>query len=191
MNKIVLAFSLLVANIGYSQNSIEWDGTYKLELSDFKSPATQIGDVAMYSLHMPSGIDFSFAMSNVEFMFTKNFNSKVNTVFSQESSSIVAPDIETAESLVNFANYQFDLAELYARKLRKKISEEKGTFSNASFLKPLYDSIQNEFSNRFTLMAKESDLGRNRDLLEKEHALVLEEIQELSQFCKTCKLAKK
>lgn len=130
-------------------------------------------------------------MSNAEFMFTRNFNSKVNCVFNKEASSLVAPNDKIAEDLVAFARYEFDLSELYARKFRKKLYEEKSTFSGVNFVKPAFDEMQKEFNSRDTMAGKTTDLGRNREELSKLHREVLAEIELLSDFCKTCKPAKK
>ena len=134
-----LAFFFIVKG----QNTIEWDGIYQLRLSDFQSPATQIGGVTIYSLHSAASFDFSFSMSSGEFMFTKNFNPKVNCSFNRGAASMVAPDSARANDLLSFARYEFDLAELYARKFRKRLYEEKDAFSDASFFQPIYDSVQN------------------------------------------------
>ncbi len=124
-------------------------------------------------------------------MFTKNFNSKVNCTFNRDAASLVAPDSLTAMDLLDFARFEFDLSELYARKFRKKIYEEKGAFSEASFFRPLYDKIQQEFTERHTIAGQESDLGRNKEKLNELHQAVLKEIEQLSDFCKLCKPPKK
>lgn len=130
-------------------------------------------------------------MSNAEFMFTKNFNSKVNCSFNRSAAAIVAQDSTTAIDLLHFARYQFDLSELYARKLRKKLFEEKAVLSDVSFFKPIHDEIQNELTERNTVAGKTAELGRNRVELEKLHDEVLREIEQLSDFCKNCKPPKK
>jgi hypothetical protein len=191
MIKNLLFLLLLVSTTAVSQNSIDWNGEYPIELSDFQSPATQIGGTNLYSIHSSCGIEFAFTMSSVEFLFTKNFNSKVNNVFKRNSSSLVAPDSEIAACLVKFSQYEFDLAELYARKFRKKIMEEKSSFSNANFFKPLYDDIQKELAERDTNAGKETDLGRKPDKLKALHEQVLNEIKALPDFCKECKISKK
>ncbi|MFM7430975.1 MAG: hypothetical protein ACKO1F_13880, partial [Flammeovirgaceae bacterium] len=56
-----------------AQNSIEWDGVYQLRVTDFKSPSSKAGESNIYSLHTTANMDFSFQMTNAEFMFTKNF----------------------------------------------------------------------------------------------------------------------
>lgn len=191
MTKTLTILFALISSIIYSQDKIDWDGKYQLELTDFKSPSTQIGNTNLYSLNTPSGIEFSFSMSNMEFLFTKNFNSKVSNSFKPNASSLVAPDEKTANDLKNFAKYQFDLSELYARKLRKRLYEEKGAFTNADFFKPIYDEIQNEFTQRMTTAGKETDMGRNPEKLKVLHQQILIEIQELSNFCKACKTPSK
>lgn len=136
-------------------------------------------------------MDFSFYMSNAEFMFTKNFNSKVNCTFKRDAALLVAPDSLTAMDLLSFARYEFDLSELYARKFRKKIYEGKGAFSNVSFLQPIYNDIQAEFTKEHTAAAAATDLGRNKETLKELHDEVLKGIQELPDFCKACKPQKK
>jgi hypothetical protein len=187
---LILAF-IALTSVVKAQSSLDWDGNYQLQLSDFQSASTQIGSVNMYSLHTASGIDFSFAMSNAEFMFTKNFNTKVNCSFKRDAASLIAPDSSFAMDLVNFARYEFDLSELYARKLRKRLYEEKGAFSNINFFKPVYDDIQKELIERHALAGKQTELGRNKEKLNELRLEVLKEIETLSDFCKICKPPKK
>ena len=192
MNRIV--FVILFAGLtkaGFTQNIIDWDGIYQLQLSDFRAKTSQIGDVNMFSLHSSAQMNFAYNMSSYEFMFTKNFNSKVSCTFTRDAASIIAPDDETAQHLLKFAQYEFDLAELYARRFRKKLFDEKGAFSNASFFKPLYDAIHKEFVERYDNAAKETEIGKNQSELDRLHTEVLREIQELSEFCKQCKPTKR
>lgn len=187
-------FSLIFCCLTFlslSQNIIEWDGNYKLQLSDFQSSANQIGKTNIYSLNSGAIIDFAYAMSSGEFMFTKNFNSKVNCCFHREMAGIIAPDSATAYDLLGFAQFGFDLSELYARKLRKKIYEEKGAFSDPAFFKPLFEENQAELNARLSKASLETDLGRNKLKLTELHREVLLEIGQFSDFCKECKPPKK
>ncbi len=192
MNRILLLFSWIL--LGYtviSQNEIEWDGVYELQITDFKSNATKIGNVDIYSMHTGSSMGFSYQMSAGEFMFTKNFNSRVYCTINQLSASLVAPDSIVANDLLNFARYEFDLSELYARKFRKRLFEEKRTFSSGNFFDPIFDEIQHEYTERHAIAATDTDLGRNKLKLNELHNKVLEEISELSEYCKSCKPPKK
>src|SRR5688500_13913553 len=84
---LTLSYSSVIAHTG-----VEWDGKYQLQFSAFQSPTTRIGGGNIYSLFGGSSFDFAFHMSNAEFMFTKNFNSKVNCTFKRNLASLVAPD---------------------------------------------------------------------------------------------------
>lgn len=191
MRQLFIVFFFTFVSTVKGQNTIEWDGNYQLQLSDFQSSTTQVGGTNIYSLHTASSMDFSFYMSNGEFMFTKNFNSKVNCSFNRNAASLVAPDSLIATDLLSFARYEFDLSELYARKFRKRLFEEKGAFSDVNFFRPIYDEIQREFTERHTLAGRTTDLGRDREKLKQLHQEVLSEIEQLVDFCKTCKPPKK
>lgn len=191
MKKLFAIALLSFASSAFAQNMIEWDGKYQLKLSDFKSPATQIGNVSMYSIQSNAVIDYAVQMSNYEFMFTKNFNSKINCSIKREGALLIATDTAMAMQLLSFAQYDFDLAELYARKLRKRFYEEKGAFSNISYFQPLYDEVYAEYVKRHGLAGKETDIGRDSEKLKQLHTAVLQEIDELPDFCKTCKPRKK
>lgn len=188
---LLITFLFLFPHKSLAQNNIDWDGIYLLVLTDFQSAASQIGDVTIYSLNTAATIDFAFQMTNGEFMFTKNFNSKVGCTFHKNAASLVAPDTLTAMDLLNFARFDFDLTELYARKFRKKLYESKGAFSDASFFRPIFDTIQKEYSERHTLAARDTDIGRESLKLVILHDAVRAEIAELSEFCKSCKPVKK
>jgi hypothetical protein len=191
MRVVLVAVFLFTAIFSTAQNTIEWDGVYVLQLSDFQARTTQIGNVNAYSLHAPAGFDFSFYMTNAEFMFTKNFNAKVNCSFKRPSASIIAADSAMANELLNFARYSFDLSELYARKFRKELFEKKGAFSNVTFFQPIYDGIQKQYVERHDMAVMTTELGRKHDELATLHEEVKKEIAELPDFCKTCKPPKK
>ncbi|HYF69290.1 MAG TPA: hypothetical protein VD884_14195 [Ohtaekwangia sp.] len=191
MKEAVIVVLLLMAINAKGQNIITWNENYKLQLSDFQAGTTQVGNVNIYSLHTASRMEFSFHMSNYEFMFTKNFNSKVSCTFTRNAASLIAPDEEIAASLINFAQFEFDLSELYARKFRKQLYENKGAFSQVTFFEPIYNNLQQEFVTRHAQAAKETDVGRNQTKLTQLHNEVWEEINALSFYCKTCKPPKR
>jgi len=191
MRFILILLAVTAALCVNGQNQFEWDGVYALQLSDFQSSATELGNESMLSVNTGGHIGFSFYMSNAEFMFTKNFNPKVTCTFNRNAASIVAPDSASALKLVNLARYDFDLAELYARKFRKELYLNKGAFSSASFFQPIFDKIQKEYQERHIQASKEARLGFNEEKLKELHAQVITEIAELSDFCKTCKPSKR
>ncbi len=112
-NFFIIFFIFLIHTL-CAQKLIDWSLDYKLQLSDFQSSASHIGSGNTFSLRSSAGMSFLFSMSNYEFMFTKNFNSKVSCTFTRNAAILIAPDSIFANQLVNFAQYEFDLTELYA-----------------------------------------------------------------------------
>jgi hypothetical protein len=96
-----------------------------------------------------------------------------------------------ALQMVQFGQYSFDLSELYSRKFRKELFEQKGAFSDPNFFQPIYNNLQTEMNNVHARVGKATDLGRNESLLKHEHEQVLAEIALLSDFCRECKPPKK
>lgn len=187
---LLLSFTILPF-VSLAQDKIEWSPESKIQLEDFQSDGTEIGNTTSYSINVASGFTFSFSMSRSEFMFTKNFNTKVDCSFDKKLSYLVAPDTMVAQQLVAFAQFQFDLSELYARKFRKELYEQKGTFSNVQFFKTSFDKIQEEYNLRLLAANKSTEMGENSIKLAALREEVLEEINQLQDFCKSCKTPKK
>jgi len=185
---VILIF--LFGNV-YSQTEIDWSLDYQLKFSDFEPPGVQIGNGNMYSLYSGATFGFSFQMSSYQYMFTRKFNDKIACYFNKQSASLNAPDSLIAGNLLAYAQFSFDLSELYARKFRKEIYENKSTFSSNEIFKEAFDKWQNEYAKRFAEVGQQTDIGQNTEELELLHQEVLNEIEELSEFCKTCKPKKK
>lgn len=192
MKLLLISLFTILPFCAFAQDKLEWSDNYILTLSDFRSVETEINkDLKSYSVQSGAQIEFSYQMSSYEFMFTKNFNSKATAVFHRNAAYIVSVDSSSAQPLVDYAQYNFDLTELYTRKFRKRILEEKGAFSNTQFFQPIYDQLQREMSAENARVSKLTDLGSKSELLELERTKVLAEIHLLGDYCKTCKPPKK
>ena len=109
-------------------------------------------------------MDFSFQMSAYEFMFTKNFNSKVKTTFNRNLAVITATDtLDGPLQLVKYAQFYFDLTELYTRKFRQELYEQKGAFSDVSFFQPIFNRLQEELQAENARVSKATDLEQMRN----------------------------
>ena len=174
------------------QTEIPWKENYQLTFEDFQSKQTKV-DPSKTSFFIQPGmtIGFSFMMTNYEFMFTKNFNSKVNTVFNKSLATISAPDTVTVNYLLDYARYSFDLHELYARRFRQQIFQKKSAFSDAVFFQPIFDQLHQEMSAENSRVLDETQFGANRQRLILEHQKVRIQLLELSDFCLDCKPPKK
>lgn len=192
MDKYIFLFLFFFLHFpSQAQFILEWEEGYDLRLRDFRSDQSEVNPrLASIAFSSGTNLDFAFHMSSAEFMFTKNFNSKVTAEFSPESAVIAAPDTASAMHLLNFGRYSFDLTELYARKFRKEIYEQKKAFSGVSLFQPIYNKLQQEMATEHARVMKETELGSKRDLLQKERDAVRRQISELPDFCKACKPGK-
>jgi len=188
-----LLILLLLSSFAIGQESkIEWSPNYQIQIDDFKPSRVDINQ-SITAISVSSGVmvDFAVQMSNIEFMFTKNFNAKLVCSFNKESASITAPDSLKAGKLLKLVQFDFDLSELYTRKMRKELFENKKMFSNVTFFQPYFDKMNAARNKISSEIYTASNFGENSTFLEKEHAAIKEEINLLSDFCKECKPPKK
>lgn len=190
--RLSLLFFVLANSLFSQENRMEWVPDYPFKIEDFQGSKTTISE-DIDKVFVQSGVmlDFAFQMSNIEFMFTKNFNSKVSCTFLSDAAVIMAPDGIEAKKLLALVAFDFDLSELYARKIRKELFENKKTFSDATFFQPYFDKMiaeRNKISSRVYL---ETDFGNKEALLKKEHEVVKSELIAFSDFCMQCKPPKK
>lgn len=190
---LFLLLFLLGVSPNWAQDEIiEWTANYELNLSDFKNPESEIASSVSNSF-VQSGatVEIGFQMSSISFMFTKNFNNKVTSKFYKKAAFLFAVDTLNAKRLVRLSQFDFDLTELYARKIRKELYENKKTFSKGDFFQPYFEKMIEELNSVSGKVYKDSEFGLKMDIVEKEHERVLTEIKELSDFCKDCKPPKR
>jgi len=190
-----LLFTIILGlyfSIGLSQTISNWAPDYELTLDDFQSPQTEINEeLTNYSIFLGTNMNFDFHMSAYQFVFTKNFNSKVKVTLNKGASVITAPNLLSAQYLIKYGQYNFDLTELYARKFRKEMYLQKGAFSDISFFQPIFKKIQEEMNAENARVFKATEMGKKEQLLKEEHEKILLEINTLSDFCLECKPPKK
>lgn len=100
-------------------------------------------------------------------------------------------EVDDTKECVRPGRYEFDLCELYARKFRKSLFENKGAFSNANFFQPIFDELQSEYVVSISNAQQLTEIGRSTARLKELHQQVKKELGELAAFCKTCKPSKK
>lgn len=183
---LILLFSIFQIAQSNAQSVIVWSAESPLKVSDFmaKSPSNS-GN--LYGCQASCSIDFGFRMSAASFMLTKNFNNKVKAVFTRITSYLVANTEEQKQPLVAYSQCIFDVTELYARKFRKRLFEEKKAFSNSEFYANVQEELQKELQARENYIQTATKLGQNTEELTKIRTQVLVEIAELSDYCYDCK----
>lgn len=192
MKYFFLLFTLIFSFNVFGQSKILWNPGFELSFSDFQSPQSVI-DPNLRSYAIQSGImlELGYQMTGYEMMFTKNFNSKIKATFNPKTAAIIAISSQMANDMVYYAIVEFDLAELYARKLRRELFINKKSFSDFSIFEMFYNKNYERMSIEATTLLNESNIGRNKDLLNAKHLEILNEIEQLSDFCYDCKPVKK
>jgi hypothetical protein len=116
--------------------------TYQLQLTDFQSQATQSGtwNITQYPYCFKPWFWIHHKQYSVPIK-------KVNCSVQRDAASLIAPDTIKANKLLQFASYEFDLSELYARKLQE-IYEQKGSF------KGTYTTNQKKFIEEHAMASK-------------------------------------
>ena len=183
-------FALLLSFIAFtsfSQVRTEWEEGYKLSVLDFQTEAPKNQEGQGQTYYLAANLDFNYARSNSEYMLTKNFNKNVTAFFMPANSWLQQG--EGTEILLKYAQMDFDLLELYARKLRQRFHNQKNAFSNPNFFQQAHDEVNAAMVTRRVEMqnaAAESD-SKGAAF----HEQVLKEIAALAEFCQECKPAKK
>ncbi|MBF9254332.1 hypothetical protein I2I11_13585 [Pontibacter sp. 172403-2] len=185
IKKLTPFIFLFFAFQAMGQTKVEWQEGRKLAASDFTGQAPETHSSQSY--YLAANLEFGYAMSNYEFMLTKNFNKNVTVYFNPAASWL--QEGEDTENLLKYAQMDFDLMELYARKLRKRVYEAKGTFSNYNFFQQAQEEIQAEMAKRQSDMYASTSF--DKDKMEAYHQQILTEIAALPDFCKACKPARK
>jgi len=188
MHRIFIAlFLILTAFTGSAQIKTEWKEGYKLSVLDFTAEAPKNREGQGQTYYLAANLDFGYAMSSYEFMLTKNFNKNVTAFFMPANSWL--QEGEGTETLLQYAQMDFDLLELYARKFRQRLYEEKNAFSNPNFFQETYNGINAEMASRHVEM--QNAVAESDSKGAAFHEQVLKEVAALAEFCKDCKPPKK
>lgn len=191
MEKLILI--ALALSIGYTtiaQTRIEWSPNVTITESSFQSNAPTMPEDNMQQFDFSSTFELNFQMLGLQFAFTKNFNSYVEAYYVPSLSWKESGDLD--EQILQIANLQFDLVELYARKCRKRMYESKKLGSDVNFFSYILEQINNEHHKEIAVI--QSELRTNKDVslyLKNKNEEVNAQIDELSDFCKQCKPSKK
>ncbi len=190
--KTVLMLSIItIAQFVFSQTTIEWEASRIISPEDFQGTPPQMVEDNMQSYSFDLHMDLSYQMANLQFAFTKNFNSYITAYYTPENSWMESG--ESTRYLLACANIQFDLAELHARKFRKRIFENKKAASNQNFFNTHYNQVSNEMNDRQSqFMSEMNAAGYDWNAVYlKWDQTINEEINLLSEFCRSCKPIKK
>lgn len=183
MNRIIIGLILLIISITetFGQNLQEgqkrWSTEQKLTIDDFKIKISDNSNDAVYSQFM-----ISHAIGGFDFM-KRNLNQKIENIFLGNASWIDTTKITKIQKQIAFQQMQFDLAEIHARKFRKRTLENKKKISKGfDIINQINNEIMTEFSESRLQLIKETEGGQNEEKIGEWKEKITTELKELYEF---------
>ncbi|MBW7674390.1 DUF922 domain-containing protein [Chryseobacterium chendengshani] len=176
--KCIFLALLLIYGTAWSQR-IEWGPEKKLVWNNFKSKINnQYGkDIVAYT---HCGWVYSVVKSS-----NPKGAAKVNieTVFNEDKSW--KDDKRINDYVLNHEQKHFDIAEIYARKIRKEIIEKiKTTSDYDKFFQTLYNRIVKDYKNFQALYDGVTEHGMNKEKQAEYDILISSELEQLKNYQK-------
>jgi len=153
---IFLFFSVIFPSANEDEK-IAWNENQKLSWSDFKAPPKGNGFVASTS----SGISFSYNFSYKETGEIIDLDVSITSYFYPEKSWFITS--EASEYILKHEQTHFDISELHARILRKKISEASFSKNLKEEIEAIYKSVEDKRRAMQHLFDGESDHSKIKE----------------------------
>ena len=152
---LTIILTLGVTFICYAQDNPDfllWNSNHKLTIDDFgikKSNSKSGLSFAQFTIeHNVSGLDF----------MTKKFNKKVKNSIIKSASWI--DTTQNVELSLKYQQTLFDIAEIYTRKFRKELQENRKQIAKGiSIVNDLNAKLSSEFAKRRLQYDSETELG--------------------------------
>lgn len=175
---LFVAFQILLVSQTFSQKNedvLYWSAERKLTEKDFEIKTTSDSLSQSNSL-----FTISFKISGFDFL-AKNLNNRVENYFLKSASQINV--ISGIKETLRYQQTHFDINEIYARKFRKALKEnKKSIIKGFKIIEDLNNQIISDCSKRRALYDVETKIGTD-DFKQKEWEIIIEkELQELSDF---------
>lgn len=183
MNRIVIGLILTISsiNVTFGQNLQEgqkrWSSDQKLTIEDFKIKISDENNDIVFSQFM-----ISHSIGGFDFM-KRNLNQKIENIFLGNASWIDTTKVADIPRQIEFQQMQFDLAEIHARKFRKRALENKGQIAKGfDIVNQINNDIMTEFSKSRLVLVKVTESGRNERKLAEWKEKIETELKELDEF---------
>lgn len=185
--KILIALLwLLSATLSEAQNVLEWSADYQLQASDFQGTAPDSPQLEPGS----GSFSVSYEFGGINLITTRNLNKNVSAQFQRKASYIATNDKATIQRVLKYQQLIFNLYELQARRLRQKFFEKRGVLLTKG-ASVLHQEAAAEHAELLSKIQDETFYGSSSEEIDRWNQWVLQEIDKLSDFCKTCKPSKK
>lgn len=175
---LMVLLSIVFLINGYSQDNPDflfWSSSHRLTTNDFGIKQTNLKPGTSFAQFT---IDYS--VNGFDFM-TKNFNKKVKNAIIKSASWI-----DTTQHVASSLRYQqtlFDMAEVYVRKFRKELRDNrKQLIKGLNIVKEIDSKISSDFAKRRLAYDSETETGNNEKQQLYWEEQLKKELQELSDY---------
>ena len=180
MKKLLrLTFLLFSVTFIFAQSNTHdeefWSNQNKLTIADYQ--------VTTDNLENPvkSQINLSWQLMGFS-VLNKNFNQNVTNKFIR-SASLINPDLPNVKELLYYQQINFDMAEVYARKMRKDLFINKSKlWKGFDFATKILNDNLHEFYKVQLLMDRDTNGGLDAEKVMKWKTLIDTELNNSNQF---------
>lgn len=172
----ILAFLFCTISFQTGEAVISWEDDYKLSWSDFKGkPKPNSGAVA----ETASGISFGFSVKELNSNVV-SYTAEVHAYFSVEKSWFHKD--KASDYILNHEQLHFDITELFARKFRKEIAQQKVSNDIKAKLKVIYKKHVTDLGTMQKRYDAETDHSKKIDAQQRWQLFIKKELDKLSKF---------
>lgn len=173
----------------FAQEYELWEKDFELTMDNYSS---LLGErkYAEGKLLFRNGIDIRFVYNSslLDTTFLKELNASVFTGFFEFKSMLEGSGDFSEEDLVRLANVQFDLAELFARRIRRFFSETPMIWSSQRQMAQWFDKFYKKWQKANWKLMRKSKFGTDHEVLQDWNHRISEELTELEGYCYSCSL---
>ncbi|MEF9476420.1 hypothetical protein OWR28_00365 [Chryseobacterium sp. 1B4] len=172
---LLLFFPLMFFSQDLQPDEFVWSKERKLRKEDYKLITHN------ENISIKSAISFSYQLRGYNAL-SNNFNRKILNKFSSNASSL-NPNASNIPAMIEYQQVNFDLAEVYARRMRKDLLIHKNTiWKGFAYANEMFNSLTAEYVKAQGLLDSETNYGLNAQKLEDWKQKIKTELDELSDF---------
>ncbi|HYD90206.1 MAG TPA: DUF922 domain-containing protein [Flavobacterium sp.] len=163
-------FALTIFNNSFSQDTINWRPDYKLTWKNFQGTPDSSSEFAAVTYAA-----ITYSLDNTGY----SFSTRVNCFFDKKNSWVKFK----SDTLLLHEQGHFNIAEIFARKLRKAFSNYKYNSSTIKQdLRILFQQINIERSQMDSLYDQQTNFSGNTKMQEHWNKKIAQELLKLEQF---------
>jgi hypothetical protein len=175
--KMLILAATMSTTLAVGQDQVEWKPGLQLTENNFKGFRPDAP--TLRSFYLSFRLDISLNSEDVD--TTRSVNSAFTNYFVCDESWVDFTDA----TKFRYATAAFDLNEWMTREIRKRLHENRRKLKKDGY-GPLMDEVHTQFEKMSIEFDKETQDGNDLDALVKWENKIAENLNVLSDYCKTC-----